>query len=1005
MGAGWLSGMSRGLSSIAVAAALAVVAAPAEAKPAKGADDTVEGALRLQPGDESGNEMKALKTEMLVMKSEKRALSQILRLEKKYAGTAMEPEILFRLAELYMRRARSHRFFEVHRSSDQVMSFVPTLVKEASEANEIRKAIATYRKLQAKFPSFRNMDVVVFNTAYAHQQLGEDPQAEAAFARVTAEFQGSPLVADSHLAIGEINYNRRAFDKALRSFQAVREFPAARVYPYAIYKAAWCHYNMQDAASGLRRLEEVVKFGRQAAEKKLDSKLDLRKEALNDMMLFYSDAMPASRAVDYVLAQSEGLDPFPVILRLSELYDRHSRFNDVETVLQGAVAKLPGSPGLPAVHERLVWNSEKMRARPKAVAQMIGMNEFCKGLPADKKPQKGAEDQGRPKADCFAKVADASKRLATKWHGLWKKKQPTEELAAASEQAYRIYLDNGAASADPELARIRHQYGEILFQRKNYREASAQYALVQDSKPDRKLSHDAAYAAIVSLEKATDNRWSEEDEKLFARLADVYLSRHPQGEWALDLQFKRAFIAYEKERYDEAAAGFKKIGWTNAVTDGNRERVLKAQDLYLDILNVKKDYTELKNAAQSLVKKGIADAGRLAGVEKIYHEAYFAEIQRLEEKGDLKAAAEAYKKFALENRASELSAKAWWNASQLQFKMGDAQGGANTCYHMHKLFPKSSNGKDCLMKAAQTFEASARLEPAARVLLNLALVDEPNQEKWRELSADFFALSGGRARAVEMYVKLADKRKPDQRLGLLEKALALEKLENNAKGARAIQSKLLAMGLEPSASEIQMEHAEDLLERGRLMDAFNLSKKILGRGATKELQARARFLQARVLDDEFRKQSVKARVEKIALVLSIKTEKLEKAQRAYQEAIRYGDPKISVAALRKLADCYQHYARSIRDMRLPGDLNEQETRALRAELDSLVIPMEEKGLDSLGQALQMARKFGLHDGSVVEIQAEINELNMKAGAPAPAEMSPPPMALPGFSTAFLGVGS
>ncbi|MCM2281853.1 MAG: tetratricopeptide repeat protein [Bdellovibrionaceae bacterium] len=1008
-----------------------VLGGVAEAKPKKRAkadaganasvhsEESVEGALRFRPGDESGNELKALKTEMLVIKSEKRALAEILRLQKKYKGTPMEPEILFRLAELYMRRARSHRFFEVHKGSDQVMSFVPTLVKEASEAKEIRKAISIYQELQTRFPDYRNMDVVIFNTAYAYQQLADDKRAEAAFARITTEFPRSILVPDSFLAIGEINYNRRQFAKALENFHAVRKYPQARVFPYGLYKAAWCYYNMQDAQSGLRQLEEVVKFGREVAEQKRDSKLDLRKEALNDMMLFYSDAMPAAKAVEYVLAQSAGLDPAPVIIRLADLYDHHSRFADVEVVLQGMLSKIDKSPSHSVVHERLVWNYEKMRARPKAVVQMIDMNKHCKQMPADPAPgskaaraQAAAQEQNNsgsdvqlpPKSDCLARIADVSKKLATKWHGLWKKKQPTEELAAASEQAYKLYLENGAAASDPELAQIRYQYGEILFQRKNYREASTQYALVQDSKPDAKLSHEAAYAAIVSLEKATDNKWNDADEKLFVKLSDVYLIKHSKGQWALDLQFKRAFIAYEKERYDEAGVGFKKIGWSTPVTDQSRERVLKSQDLYLDILNVKKDFTNLKVAAQSLVQKGIGDATRLTAVEKIYREAYFAEIQQSEEKGDLKGAVAAYKKFALDNKTSELSSKAWWNASQLQFKMGDAQGGAETCYQMHTHFPKSSNAKDCLTKAAQTYEAAAQLEPAARVLLSLADVEETNQNKWRELSADFSALSGGRRRAVDAYLKLAEKEKPSRQLALFEKILALEKLENNTKGVRTIQDKIVALGLEPSTSEIQMEHAEALFERGQLADAFQASRKVLGRGATKELQARARMLQARVLEDEFRKQSVKSRVERIAMVLGLKTEKLEKAQRAYQEAIKYGDPKVSVQSMRYLADCYHHYSKSVREMELPSTLTEQEREALKAELDGLVIPMEEKGLDTLNQALQAARKFDLHDGSIAEIQSDMNKMNMKSSGSMPAELKPPPIVLPGFSTALLGVG-
>lgn len=987
-------------------AALAVVlsAASAQARSKKKpVEDPVAKELRFKEGDELGNELKAVKTEMLVMKSEKRALAQLLTLQKKYAGTPMEPEVLFRLAEIYMRRARTQRFFEVHRESEQVMSFVPTLVKQASEAAEVRKAVGIYDGLQAKFPNWRNMDIVLFNTAYAKQQLGEEKAAEVYYRRIFTDYPNSNLVPDSYLSVGEIDYNRREFAKALESFKMVKKFPQARVYPYGMYKAAWCHYNMQNAPAAIHELESVVSFGKMIAEQKKDAKLDLRKEALGDLATFYGEVHPSSKAVDYFLKQAEGLDAAPILLRVAELYNRHGRFNDVETVLSDLLKRIPESESAATVHEELVWNYERMRLRPKAIAQLTAMNAYCKELPKPAKAAKPAKTNepaaADRSADCLAKIADVSKKLATKWHALWKGKQPTEELAASSEQAYKLYLDlyvdNNAVAADPDLAKIRFSYAEILFQRKKYREASAQYALVQNSNPDPTVSHDAAYAAVVSLEKAVDNKWNDQDEKIFVTLSDTYLTKFPKGQWSLDLQFKRAFIAYEKERYDEAAPALKKIGWENPITEQNKERVLKAQDLYLDILNVKKDYTTLKQAADSLVKKGIHDGARLTAVEKIYREAYFAEIQQQEEKGNMKGAIDAYKRFAIENKTAELAAKAWWNASQLEFKMGDAQAGANTCYQMHKIFPNSPSGKECLMKAVQTFEASGRLDAAARVLLNLALADEKQANKWRELSADFFALSGGRDRAKQMYLKLAEAEKPAKQLPYFEKVAQLEKLDQNSVGYKKMQAKIIALGIEPQMSGMLIEQAEEMFDKRNLTEAFNLSKKVLGRSLPKEIQARARFLQGRVLEDEYFKQSVKTRVDKIAMVLAIKTEKLEKAQKAYQETIKYGDPKMSIAALRRLADCYLHYSQAVRAMPLPQNLPENDLQALKAELDGLVVPMEDKGIDTLSQALDAARKFSMHDGSIVEIQNAINQVNMKkAGF---VDVSVPTIVLPNIS--------
>lgn len=969
-------------------------------------DSGVEKELRFKAGDEDGNEMKALKTELLVIKSEKKALDQLLRLEKKYQNTRMEPEVLFRLAELYMRRARSERFFEVHRSSERVMTFAPELVKEASESAEIRKAIAHYARIQEKFPRFRSMDVVLFNNAYAFQQVGDDKSAEQLFLKLIQFHPSSPLVPDAYLSVGEINFKARNFQLALDNFKAIRKYPRARVYPYGLYKAAWSYYNLQDAASGMGQLEDVIKFGREVAKNGWDSKLDLRKEALGDLALFYSDVKPAKEAVDYFVVQAQEIDASIYVMRLADLYKRHSRFNEVEIVLKDVLAKMPKSEAVASAHEELIWNYERTKRQTAAVDQLSAFDSYCEASVAAyaEEHKKDAKKKDLLRLECQNKISETSKKLASKWHAIWKKfsgPDGGEELASSAEKAYRLHLKSAEAK-DLDTPTVRYAFAELMFARKQYREASVHYAAIEGyqkagMKIDGKVSHDAAYAAVVSLEKAAGDKWNDEDEKLFQQLSDAYIDRHKNGQYVLDLRFKRAFIAYEKERYDEAAPRFKRIGWAEYPAGALPEKVVKSQDLYLDILNIKKDYKGIKEAAQQLLKS--AEGSRAIQVEKVYREAYFAEIQLQEEKGDLAGAVEAYKKFALENTASELASKAWWNASQLQFRMGDATGGANTCYQMHKLFPNSSNGKDCLTKAATTFEAMGRLDLAARVLLNLALVETENQNKWREVAADFFALSGSKDRAVTMYLKLAETQKGEKQVALLEKAAQLAHESGDTKSLAVIEAQFTRENIEPQASRLVVEQAEAAYEKGEWTKAFNMSKRIIGKDSLpKELQARARFVQARVLEDEYRKQSVKARVEKVGMVLAIKTEKLEKAQKAYQSAIRYGDSGVSVKSLKRLGDCYLDYAKTVRAMQLSGNVSPADQQAFKNEVEQLTIPMEEKGIESMAQALDTAKKAQLRDGQIAELQIEVGRLNMKPVTAPPITVAGPQAYLPQFTS-------
>lgn len=977
-------------------------------------DKSIEDELKLTAGDETGNEVKAMKTEILVMRSEKKALEQLEKLKIRHKGTRMEAEILFRLGEIHMRRARTERFFEIHRDSTQVVRFAPEMVKNASEVAEIRRAIKIYLDLAERFPRFRALDAVTFNTAYAYQQVGDDKNAETQFKLVLSRHAGSPLVPDALLSLGEINYARRQFPVALEYFGKIKAFPEARVFPFGLYKGAWCRYNMQDEAAGITLLEAVIEFGHERAERGGGmAKLDLRKEALGDLALFYSEVRRPEFAVEYFTAQARDLDAVPFILRLVEIYKRHSKYSEVDVVLRGILAKAPQSGMIASVHEELIWNADRLKRRDVAAKQLVELERTCRDMDSDQAEKK----------DCDAKVVSISKTLGARLHAFWKKEK-SDELADLALQTYEINLKN-ATIIGHELAQVRYAYADLLFARGRFRESSTNYEMVNAltvnssrrapasakfelMQVDPKLAVDANYGAVVALEKAVgDRHWSDTDEAAFTRLADLYLKRAPKGPYALDLRFKKAFIAYEKENYDKAAPGFKAIGWAPEA-DAN-PKVLKAQDLYLDILNIKRDYTALKEAAYALLARA-PEKSREDHLTKIRREAWFAEIGEIEVKGDHAKAVAMYRSFATENRSNELAPRAWWNASQILFKTGDAKAGADMCAQMNSMFPGASNAKDCLSQAAKTFEAMARLDLAAKVLLSLADVEIEKKQQWRELATDFLGLSGSRdskLQAVQTLVKMVDEkdekgteRKAEAKTKLLEKAWAFARELRDAKLMTLVRGKIELLGIEPAMSRFAVEEAEAAYAAGDAAKAFALSKKIVGRESKlandKALPARARFIQARILEDEYRAQSVKARVERIGTVLALKTERLEKAQKAYQSAARIGDGAVGIQSWARLADLYLDYAKTVKAMTLPADVPEADQKTFKAEVEQIALPMEEKGIEALNQAVEAAKKSARFDGLAGDLQEKLDRLNLKPQPAMKVEVEKIPRLLPGF---------
>ncbi|MCB0351202.1 MAG: tetratricopeptide repeat protein [Bdellovibrionales bacterium] len=950
-------------------ASLLTPASYAKSKKSSTHGDSGLSSLKYKNNDETGNDKKALAAELLIAAQEQKAMDQIHLLIRKYKNTELEADLLMRLAELHMRRAKTERFLEGHRSEGLALGFSPKIVKNAASKKQVMAAIQLFDQIEKRFPRFDKIDTVVFNNAFANQQINNHKNAEKKFLKLINDFPNSILLPDAHLALGEIQFSNKQFKKALTHFTAIRKYPDSLVYPYGIYKAGWTHYNMRDADAGLKELEDVIRYGKFVKEQGIDARLDLRKEALIDMALFYEDVRSAKDAFKYFDSQSADLDVSPSILKLSSLYKRHSRHSDMRIVLTEYLKRMPTSNYIPVAYVELMEASEKLKKRRDVVTLLGNFNALCEPSSSWSKAQSKEPEQLKECQKLFNQMALG---YANKWLKLWQADANQIELADSAEKAFSLYLKADATSEDSNKARF--VYGELLFKREKYRDASEQYAITAKQTQDKKIGHDARYYAIISLEKAVKDKWSDKDENTFKYLANDYLTQTKDGRYKLDILFKVAFIAYEKGRYDEAAPTFYKLGSDYAKI----EKGIKSQDLYLDILNIKKDYVSLRDYSNQLRKS--VSGERAETLTKVYEESYFFIIQNLEAKGQYAEAIKEYQTFAKVNPTSKLTQKALWNSTQLHYKSGDLMAGAQSAVAYYEKYPNTKEGLDALMKAAQTYESLGQLSEAAQVLVTLAHVDKAQKTKWTTLAADFYALSNNFKKARPLYESVKGDASTPSGFRALEQLEYMARQDNKVKEREILLKEIIKTGRQPQASLASVYFVEQAYDNKEYEEAFNSAKKIISlenAGASKNALARARLTQARVLEREFRNQSVKSRLDKVQMVLTLKTEKLSKAQVAYQSAAKYGDPLVAVKAYSALADCYLHYNEALRSMPIPTGIPEEEAQAFRSEMDKLAIPMEEKGIETKLQAFSVAKELGVHDQIVLDLQEEMKKLNQQ----------------------------
>ena len=942
---------------------------------------------------------KALQVEMLINKSEEQAMAQLNKLIAANKGKSLEPNLLFRKAELYMRKSKTDRFFEMNRDSDKVVSFAPELAKSSDAKNNIKKAIDVYEDIQKRFPRFMQLDYVLFNNAFSRQQLNDNANAKKLYNFMLKEFPDSVLVPEAYLAIGEMYFSANDFKMARDYFERIISYPNSRIYPYGRYKLAWTYYNLSLNKEALVELETVVAYSN-SNEQQNFTRIDLRKEALGDMVLFYSDVHSADKAVAYFRKQSSDAEAGVYLLGLASLYKRHGKYAFFEVVLKDLIKALPTASQLPIVYRDLIDGLEEAKLRKNIISELNDFYKIC-DLKSNwfrtntekynnnlKLYQENPEAYYKPDMPECQNIFDrVSSNLAVKYDKTFKNNPNDKAIAELADSAYRIYLQR-AEGKEKESA-MRYSFADLLFRLNKFEEASSEYFKVAQKEKDSKIIHDASYAAIFSLQKSVNDKWTDiKDEKRYVELSKFYIEKNPKGQYVESIEFKRAFIIYENSRFDEAAPYLKEIGDKYAKSAQGQ----KAQDLYLDILNSKKDFNGIKNYTKLLLLKNPV-LERKNALQVIYEQAYFSEIQAMDTKKSSKQSIDEYLKFAKENPKSNLAEKAEWNAIQLIRENSDYKQLGPIAEAYSKKY--SNNKKEAILLAAQSYEASANLLQAIVMIQSLRIIDAENKFKWIALQAHYEWLENRNEDARKNYEELLKSNKQEHQIEAWQALAKIDKDSGNPVAYNKILSRIAQSAPAVLAVQAKTEMAEQFFYAKDNTKAFSMASEVVGdKQADKNLKSRARFVQAQILDQEFISQSVKAKADRIAMVLAIKTEKLEKAQTAYQQAIKYGDPRVAIQAFVKLANAYGNYAKSIRAIKLSEDVSPTDAQAFYDEMENLAIPMEEKEVESLQEALKQSKRLSLRDDSIQKIQIQLDELNKQTSIYKNYQVKPTDMRIP-----------
>ncbi len=890
--------------------------------------------------NENENQSKALKSEIMITRTENKAIESLQVILKKQKGSPNEADLWYRLGELYMRRSKSGRFFDLNKETPLMKpSTFPIPNEKGSES--IKRAIKIYTKIETDFPKFKQLDSVLFNNAFANQQIGNIKSSEILYTKMRNQFPNSNLIPDGILALGEIHYEQGHFALAIDQFKALEKFPNSRGFSFGVYKAAWAYYNMHENQKGIEKLVEVIKKNPALREGETPTnRHNLHEEALRDLSLFAGETVPANKLFTFFESITTDEELGPSMLNLVKIYESHSRHKEISIFLKEYLEKRSTGDQAVMANIALVDANENLKIRDNVIDHLDAAIGLCKKDSTWRALQKPIIIQ----KSCTEDLHHATLDISKKWLEIWNKNRTNEGFSILTIKLFKIILENEDAEK-PDI-RTRFAFAEMLFQSKNYEESSEQYKLIGsqcDFKSEPSLCHDADYSALFAKEKSI------EKEKTALKISDRkelalnYIKKYPKGKFSEDIQFKLAHIAYEENDLPDSKKWLQTL--LDAKTIENEKIKVQSEDLMLDILNIEKNFSGITQLAKKILTS-TSSPERKASMTKIAQETQFAEIQEFAKTGKPDEAALRLVAFSNVYTNSNLSKDALWQAIGIYYQSENLPLAADLSEKYAAKYPNDSRNILILKDTTKAYTEIGRLEKSAETLIQLAQLEPKNRTVHLESAADIYSIENKKASARSTYFSLVNalpsgNEKTEARI--YGKILDTYTEEKNSPELLKLQEKVQSKGLEPFTTRFMIDKARKYLETGKTKAAFELAMKANGRSAPSEIRAEARTIQASILEKELIQQSVKSSVEKFAMVLALKTEKLDKAQSAFLSALKMSkDPKQQFEALQGIDRCYQNYLDSLKSISLPAALSADEQKQLKTELEKITLPIEKK---------------------------------------------------------------
>lgn len=974
-----------------------------------------DGKGAIAPPDDDLMEERLAANEKKLSKVRKRQIKQMRKILKKNPLYKKKADLLFRIAEKEWDEAKYGYFLTRKQYDKRYDAFLNGTLKKRPEepTADYSKALVEYQKLLKQFPNYKRIDEVMFYLGRGLIAAGKKTRKQGAsyMLRLTREYPKSKYSTKAFLAVAEYYFDRDLLVAAKVNYEKVLQDKKSSQYPYALYKLGYVHYNLQSFDDSIKAFQGVVKM----SNGKDKRKIYFTNQAYSALAMSFAEVPDGwKRARDYFRKQGGEELTISQLERIARIYNKHDKTDDEIAVYEYLISakkqgkKIPEYGGyITAAYKKL----ENLAQTDKTINRFFDYFDPKGSWYTVNKDNEEAMTRSKQYRE------EQLDWLIGKYHT---KAQEVEKLKdqARADQMYAkaaTYYERYLAWFPESKDNYEKEFflAEIyFFQTKQWDKAAQHYRGVYTRDPKGKYSVESAYAVILAQEekmadaglierpqrankkgkkrgkakkaqieytKRNKNDTFEpvpkqelhKTENEFLQACTEFLKVYPKNKDVPAVAFRSAEIFIRKGHYAE---GIKRLEVIMEHHTKHRFAGFAAATLFDANYRLKR-WDQMERWGRYMLDSRnykVLSKKQLKDIIAVSINEYATELNK---KGEKDKAAEQMLRFVKEFPKHEKAPIALFNAAVISEQAEKTEVAVDLYESLIKRYKKSPQATEAHFVLGALYESQTDFERAATYFEKMAsFPDVPQLE-------DALYNAGAIRAALEEYDKAVDifetyvKKFPsskDSPKMMLQVAAFHEKQGHWKKGAKVYDRYLKKFGkpYPTTVVEVYLRKAKLFQKEGgkrarrKASRELRLAAKAYKRYTAEQKKdkyakrnaAEALFLQAEYLRDDYAAVKLKFPMSTLRRALVKKGKLLQKCEKVYFNVLEYKAHDVSAGALFRIGENYQVFAQSLFDLPMPEGLSEDEEIVYRAELDDVAAPLQEKAIEAMQRALELAHK-------------------------------------------------